>query len=59
MTPNLLYAYCQYIGDNHEKLLLLNINCIILTVEKVDKIIVKKFYDHIFHAIRFAITMVA
>lgn len=38
MTPNSLYAYCQYIGDNHEKLLLLNINCIILIIEKVDKI---------------------
>ena len=50
MIPHSLYGYCQYIGDKHHKLPLPKMKYIILTGEKVDKVVAEKFYkeyDHI------------
>jgi amino acid adenylation domain-containing protein len=50
MIPHSLYGYFQYIGDKHQKLALSNMKQIILTGEKVDRIVAETFYkeyDHI------------
>lgn len=50
MIPNSLYGYFQYVGDKHQKLTLPNMKHIILTGEKVDRIVAERFYkeyDHI------------
>lgn len=50
MIPHSLYGYCQYLGEKHKKLLLSNMKHIILTGEKVNKVVVDSFYknyDHI------------
>ena len=50
MIPQSLYGYCQYIGGVHQKLQLLHMKHIILTGEKVNKVVVERFYkeyDHI------------
>lgn len=44
MIPHSLYGYFKYIGDKHKKLALSNMKHIILTGEKVDKIVVERFY---------------
>ena len=49
MIPHSLYGYCQYIENKHQKLQLLNMQHIILTGEKVDKIVVKSFYEKYNH----------
>lgn len=50
MIPHSLYGYFQYIGDKHPKLALSNMKHIILTGEKVDRVVAERFYkeyDHI------------
>ena len=50
MIPQSLYGYCQYIGGVHQKLQLLCMRHIILTGEKVDKVVAENFcdkYEHI------------
>lgn len=50
MIPHSLYGYFQYIGDKHPKLALSSMKHIILTGEKVDRIVAESFYkeyDHI------------
>lgn len=50
MIPHSLYGYFQYVGNKHQKLNLPNMKHIILTGEKVDRIVVERFYkeyDHI------------
>lgn len=50
MIPHSLYGYFQYISDKHPKLALLSMKWIILTGEKVERIIAERFYkeyDHI------------
>jgi amino acid adenylation domain-containing protein len=50
MIPHSLYGYFQYIGGKHQKLALLNMSHVILTGEKVDRIVAERFYkeyDHI------------
>lgn len=50
MIPQSLYGYCNYLVGKHQKLKLLNLKNIILTGEKVDKVVVESFYkiyDHI------------
>lgn len=50
MIPHSLYGYFQYIGNKHPKLALPNMKRIILTGEKVDKVVAERFYkeyDHI------------
>lgn len=50
MIPQSLYGYCRYFGGKHQKLQLTNMKHIILTGEKVDKVVVESFYknyDHI------------
>lgn len=50
MIPHSLYSYFQYVGDKRQKLAFPNIKHIILTGEKVDKIVAERFYkeyDHI------------
>ncbi|MDD4773430.1 MAG: non-ribosomal peptide synthetase [Eubacteriales bacterium] len=49
MIPQSLYAYCNYIGDNHQKLALPHMKKIILTGEKVDKVVVDRFYEAYTH----------
>ena len=51
MIPHSLYGYFQYIGDKHPKLALSNMKHIILTGEKVDRVVAERFYkeyDHIY-----------
>ncbi len=50
MIPHSLYGYFQYLGNKHPKLALSNMKQIILTGEKVDRIVAERFYkeyDHI------------
>ncbi len=50
MVPQSLHGYYRYLGDKHQKLQLSNMKQIILTGEKVDKVVVESFYanyDHI------------
>lgn len=50
MIPHSLYGYFQYVGDRHQKLALPNMKHVILTGEKVDRIVAERFdkeYDHI------------
>lgn len=49
MIPQALYAYCHYFGSRHEKLSLPKMKHIILTGEKVDKLVVNKFYEKYSH----------
>lgn len=49
MIPQSLYGYCQYIGGVHAKLQLPNMKNIILTGEKVDKVVVDSFYKKCEH----------
>jgi amino acid adenylation domain-containing protein len=49
MIPQSLYGYCQYIGGVHQKLQFLHMKHIILTGEKVDKIVVENFYSKYEH----------
>lgn len=45
MIPQSLYAFCYYIWGKHRRLTLLNMKYIIVTGEKVDTVVVKKFYQ--------------
>jgi len=50
MIPHTLYGYLQYIGNKHQKLPLSSMDYIILTGEKVDRVVAERFYkdyDHI------------
>lgn len=49
MIPHSLYAYLQYFGDKHPKLALSNMKQIILTGEKVDRIVAERFYEEYDH----------
>lgn len=49
MIPQSLYAYISYIGSRHQKLPLPKMKQIILTGEKVDKVVVEKFYENYDH----------
>lgn len=49
MIPQSLYAYISYIGSKHQKLPLPKMKQIILTGEKVDKVVVEKFYENYDH----------
>ncbi|MDD2261847.1 MAG: AMP-binding protein [Clostridia bacterium] len=49
LPPHSLYSYLQYFGDKHPKLTLPDMKYIILTGEKVDKIVAKKFYREYNH----------
>lgn len=49
MIPRSLYGYCHYFGGKHQKLQLSNMKHIILTGEKVDKVVVDSFYNNYEH----------
>jgi len=49
LIPQVLYNYCKYIEDADKKLPLAEINSIVLTGERVNKIVVEKFYRHYNH----------
>jgi amino acid adenylation domain-containing protein len=49
MIPHSLYGYFQYIGEKHPKLALSNMKHIILTGEKVDRVVAERFYKEYNH----------
>ena len=49
MIPHSLYGYFQYIGEKHPKLALPNMKHIILTGEKVDRVVAERFYKEYNH----------
>ncbi len=49
MIPHTLYGYLQYIGERHSKLALHELKHVVLTGEKVDISVVRKFYNEYDH----------
>lgn len=49
MIPHSLFGYFQYIGDKHPKLGLPNMKHIILTGEKVERVVVERLYKEYEH----------